>query len=114
MPTAYIRTKYYWVFFVTWVGQFSLQFERKVYSNELWNALHNYAEVYSNVLQTARVHWRVPVLFSLTNQKYTLDNQCASNNMASGEAQLNATSKTGQHWDTLKSFELFPFSHDYN
>ena len=47
------------------VDLFSLQVELKVYSNELWNELHNYAQMYRNVLQTARVHWRVPVLFSL-------------------------------------------------
>ena len=55
----------------------------KLYSNELWNELHNYAQMYRNVLQctemysnvqqctpmywnvlqTARAHWRLPVLF---------------------------------------------------
>ena len=34
----------------------------KVYSNELWNELYNYAQMYRNVLQTVWVHWRVPVL----------------------------------------------------
>ena len=37
---------------VAWVGPFSLQVELKVFLNELWNELHNYAQMYRNVLQT--------------------------------------------------------------
>ena len=33
------------------VGPFSLEVELKVYSNELWNELHNHAQMYRNVLR---------------------------------------------------------------
>ena len=34
---------------MTWVSLFSLQVELKVNLNELWNELHNYAQMYRNV-----------------------------------------------------------------
>ena len=55
--------KFYWAFFgLGSVVQPPSWTPSDMYLNELWNELYNFAQMYRNVLQMARVHWRVPVL----------------------------------------------------
>ena len=74
-----LNTKFYCTF-LTWVGPFILQVELKcTQMNNEMNCLttHKCTEMYSNVLQTARVHWQVPVLFNMVGKWVT--SQAASN-----------------------------------